>query len=84
MSPLCHLVEPSRLLMTWQPSDEGAPVRTRRVVGEVIPVAGSKSAVFRYLKATEDFKAAEAAQLQGVSGIPGGSRKRFAVACSTP
>ena len=65
MSPLRHLVEPSRLLMTWQPSDEGAPVRTRRVVGEIIPVAASKSAVFRYLKATEDFKAAEVAGFKG-------------------
>lgn len=65
MPTLHHLVEPSRLLMTWQPSDEGAPVRTRRVVGEVIPGAGSKSVVFRYLKATEDFKAAEVAGFKG-------------------
>lgn len=67
MSPLRHLVEPSRLLLTWQPSDEGAPVRTRRVVGEITPGTGSTPPVFRYLKETEDFKAAEAA---GFTGFP--------------
>ena len=65
MSPLRNLVEPSRLLLTWQPSDEGAPVRTRRVVGEVLPAHGSSSAVFRYLKGTEDFQAAQAAGFRG-------------------
>lgn len=65
MSPLRNLVEPSRLLLTWQPSDEGAGVRTRRVVGEVLPGLGSMPAVFRYLKETEDFKAAVAAGFKG-------------------
>ena len=65
MSPLRNLVEPSRLLLTWQPSDEGAPERTRRVVGEIIPGTGSMPAVFRYLKETDDFRAAEAAGFEG-------------------
>ena len=65
MSPLRHLVEPLRLLMTWQPSDEGAPVRTRRVVGEVVPDLVTGEVVFRYLKGTEDFKAAEYAGFKG-------------------
>lgn len=65
MPPLSHLVEPSRLLMTWQPSDEGAPVRTRRVVGEVVSDNAVGEVVFRYLKGTEDFKAAEAAGFKG-------------------
>lgn len=65
MSPLHNLVEPSRLLLTWQPSDEGAPVRTRRVVGEITPAHGTVPAVFRYLKGTDDFNAAEAAGFKG-------------------
>lgn len=37
MDPLRHIVEPSRLLMTWQPADERVFPRTRRVVGEIYP-----------------------------------------------
>jgi len=65
MPPLRHLVEPSRLLMTWQTSDEEAPARTRRVVGEVLADLAGGGVVFRYLKGTEDFKAAEAAGFKG-------------------
>lgn len=65
MPPLSHLVEPSRLLMTWQPSDEGAPVRTRRVVGEVVLDMSSAEVVFRYLKGTGDFDAAVTAGFKG-------------------
>ena len=65
MPPLSHLVEPSRLLMTWQPSDEEAPARTRRVVGEVRFDQETGTAVFRYTKGTEDFDAAEAAGFKG-------------------
>ena len=65
MPPLSHLLEPSRLLMTWQPSDEGAPVRTRRVVGEVLSEKPSGDIVFRYRKGTDDFQAAEAAGFKG-------------------
>jgi hypothetical protein len=65
MSPLNRLVEPSRLLMTWQPSDEGASARTRRVIGEVFVDASSGDAVFRYLKGTSDFDAAAEAGFKG-------------------
>lgn len=63
MNSLRHLVEPSRLLMTWQPSDEGAPTRTRRVIGEV--ERDGTGLVFRYLKGTRDFEAAEDAGFKG-------------------
>lgn len=65
MPLLSHLIEPSRLLMTWQPSDEGTSVRTRRVVGEVFAEKPSGDVVFRYLKGAEDFQAAEAAGFKG-------------------
>ena len=65
MSPLSHLVEPSRLLMTWQPSDEGASARTRRVIGEVVPGKLSSEIVFRYFSESDDFKAAVAAGFKG-------------------
>jgi hypothetical protein len=65
MPPLSHLLEPSRLLMTWQPSDEGAPVRTRRVVGVVLSEGQTGDVVLRYLKGTDDFQAAEAAGFKG-------------------
>ena len=65
MPPLSHLLEPSRLLMTWQPSDEGVPVRTRRIVGEVHSEKPSCDIVFSYLKGTTDFQAAEAAGFKG-------------------
>ena len=63
MNPLRHLVEPSSLFMTWQPSDEGAPTRTRRVIGEV--ARDGAGIVFRYLKGTQDFSAAENAGFKG-------------------
>ena len=65
MTSLRNLVEPSRLFMTWQPSDEGARVRTRRVVGEVVSDQLSSEVVFRYFRESEDFKAAEAAGFKG-------------------
>jgi hypothetical protein len=55
MITLRHLVEPERLLLTWQPPDESAPSRTRRVVGEVMPNPTRTSAVFRYLVDGDDF-----------------------------
>jgi hypothetical protein len=51
--------------MTWQPSDEGAPVRTRRIVGEVVPDLVTGDVIFRYLRGTEDFQAAETAGFKG-------------------
>lgn len=68
--PLLHIVEPSRLLLTWQPVDESAPLRTRRTVGEVLHEDGSTEWVFRYLKNTADFVAAKAAGFQGFPAFP--------------
>lgn len=65
MNQLSHLVEPARLLMTWQPTDESASSRTRRIVGEVIWDEIRNTAIFRYLKNTEDFSAAEASGFKG-------------------
>lgn len=65
MPLLSHLVEPARLLMTWQPSDEGAPVRTRRIVGEVAYDKLSSGVVFRYARDSKDYQAAVAAGFKG-------------------
>jgi hypothetical protein len=67
MTTIRHLVEPERLLLTWQPPDENAPSRTRRVVGEIVPSANKSSAVFRYLADGEDF---ERARSLGFRGFP--------------
>jgi hypothetical protein len=65
MTTISHLVEPERLLLTWQPPDESAPSRTRRVVGEVIPSSDRSSAVFRYLSDGDDFARARALGFRG-------------------
>lgn len=62
---LQHIVEPNGLLLTWQPTNEQAQTRTRRVVGEVRVQNGQ--AVFRYLSDTADYKAAER---DGFVGFP--------------
>lgn len=64
MTPLQHIVEPERLLLTWQPVDERAPVRTRRVVGEICRESNGQF-VFRYLNNTPDFQSAQVAGFQG-------------------
>jgi hypothetical protein len=64
MTPLQHIVEPERLLLTWQPVDEQAAVRTRRVVGEILRESNGQF-VFRYLKDTADFQSAQEAGFQG-------------------
>lgn len=64
MIPLQHIVEPERLLLTWQPVDEQAPVRTRRVVGEIARECDGQF-VFRYLKDSTDFRLAREAGFQG-------------------
>lgn len=69
MNPLRHIVEPERLLLTWQPPDENAPVRTRRIVGEVFKDTGGQ-VVFRYLKDSPDFEAAKAAGFKGFPAFP--------------
>lgn len=65
MNILHHIVEPSRLLMTWQPQDEASKSRTRRVIGEVCIEPGGQF-VFRYLKGTPDFEEASKAGFKGV------------------
>lgn len=68
--PLRHIVEPSRLLLTWQPVDEDAPQRTRRTVGEVLCGTNDAGMVFHYLQGTPDFVAAQAAGFQGFPAFP--------------
>lgn len=59
MKALSHIVEPDALLLTWQPVDENAPSRSRRVVGEVRRNPGqSRDLIFRYLVGTMDWKLA--------------------------
>lgn len=64
-SPLHHIVEPARLLLTSQPVDERATQRTRRTVGEVLRGTHDAEMVFRYLSGTPDFVAAQDAGFQG-------------------
>lgn len=64
MNPLCHIVEPAGLLLTWQPQDEQATSRTRRVVGEV-RLNKDGVAVFRYLKDAPDYQKAIDAGFKG-------------------
>jgi len=68
--PLRHIVEPARLLLTWQPVDECAPQRTRRTVGEVLREGSNAEWVFRYLRDTTDFTAAKAAGFEGFPAFP--------------
>lgn len=63
MTPLQHIVEPDHLLMTWQPHEDAVP-RTRRVVGVVLR-RDDGSYGFRYLRDSDDFRAAEAAGFRG-------------------
>lgn len=63
MNVISHIVEPDRLLLTWQ-GQEGSS-RARRVVGELRRNADGVS--FHYLRATPDF---EAAQNEGFQGFP--------------
>lgn len=60
---LQHLIEPRRLLLTWQPGDEGALPRTRRVVGRL--EKDGAEVVFRYLKDGADFQTAQDAGFRG-------------------
>lgn len=64
MNPLIHIIEPERLLLTWQLPDEQAKSRTRRVVAELVNEGEGKT-VFRYLTNTPDFVQAKAAGFQG-------------------
>jgi hypothetical protein len=69
-APLSHIVEPERLLLTWQPVDEQSVHRTRRTVGEVLRGSNDSEMVFRYLIGTADFTAAQAAGFQGFPAFP--------------
>lgn len=70
MNLLNYIVEPQRLLLTWQPSDEQALPRTRRVVGEIAANA-SDNFVFRYLNGTSDYEAAVRAGFKGFPAFRG-------------
>ncbi|HEY9280511.1 MAG TPA: HIRAN domain-containing protein [Eoetvoesiella sp.] len=64
MNPLSYIVEPEGLLLTWQPQDEQARPRTRRIVAE-IDLKNDNQATFRYLKNTADFQTAIEAGFKG-------------------
>lgn len=64
MTLLEHIVEPERLLLTWQPVDEGHSDRTRRLVGVVLRRVNGQFG-FRYTSELDDFKRAEKAGFQG-------------------
>lgn len=69
MNPLQHIVEPEHLLLTWQPADEQAPSRTRRVVAEIRRLPDGQAA-FRYLRDSVDFAAATQAGFRGFPAFP--------------
>lgn len=64
MTALRHIVEPMGLLLAWQPADEQAPNRTRRVVAS-ISKGPDGQAIFRYLANSPDYKEAQKAGFQG-------------------
>jgi hypothetical protein len=66
MTSLRFIVEPSKLLMTWQPSDESGQSRLRRLVAEIS--RDDTNPLFwrlKYLVGTPDFESAVAAGFQG-------------------
>lgn len=65
MNRIQHLIEPNRLLLSWQRPIAGTERRTRRIVGEIERSEGG--AVFRYLPERDDFAKAEA---EGFRGFP--------------
>lgn len=64
MNHLRHIVEPTGLLLTWQPADERAPDRARRAVAK-IENAANDTITFEYLADTADYKKALDAGFQG-------------------
>lgn len=74
MNPLTHIVEPERLLLTWQPSDEQAVSRTRRVVGEIV-LNNENNIVFRYLTETDDYKTAVTSGFKGFPAFRDGLKE---------
>jgi hypothetical protein len=69
MNTLQHIIEPKRLWLTWQPVDESAPTRTRRVVGELCREE-SGEIVFHYLKNSPDFQSAKLAGFRFYPAFP--------------
>lgn len=70
MRQIEHVAEPSRLLLSWQPSsDVGPESRRRHVVAEIIMEGGE--AVFRYLNQTADY---QLAKQEGFQGYPAFNR----------
>ena len=65
MNRIEHIIEPDRLLLTWQGPDLQGD-RTRRLVGEIVPGPGDRQTL-RYLCDTDDFQ--EAVEL-GFSSYP--------------
>lgn len=61
MNWIKHIVEPTKLLLTWQTA--GETDRTRRIVGELIKVNNIVNLI--YLFDTEDFQVAEQLGFQG-------------------
>lgn len=72
MSALQYIVEPQKLVLTWQPPEERIQPRTRRVVGEVYPNPNQEGYSFRYLKDTPDY---EEALKAGFLGFPAFDQK---------
>jgi hypothetical protein len=62
--PLQFIVEPERLLLTWQPRDESSSERSRRTVGEVW-LDQDRRFRFRYLKDQPDFSFARELGFEG-------------------
>jgi hypothetical protein len=63
---LQHIVEPTALLLTWQPVKTDHPDRTHRTVARLDRIdCKGNTVTFRYLQDTEDFDAAVAAGFKG-------------------
>jgi hypothetical protein len=62
MRQIEHLVEPTRLWLSWQPTAPNT-ARRRRIVAEIVLVEGEP--VFRYLNQTRDYQLAKEEGFQG-------------------
>ncbi|MFZ4702062.1 MAG: HIRAN domain-containing protein [Candidatus Methylumidiphilus sp.] len=69
MNTLQYIIEPKRLWLTWQPPDEYASARTRRIVGELCH-EDCGEVVFRYLRDSPDFNAAKLAGFKRFPAFP--------------
>lgn len=64
MTPISHLLEPSRLLLVWQRPLIDSGRRSRRVIGEIVR-NGEGETVFRYMSQSDDFRLAAGEGFQG-------------------